>query len=140
MATILATAYDFKFSKWEGMKQVYEQLKRKVKAWVRSGDPWAPTNYVVPRVFWSCEMLDLKEVQDEIKVLASGPLLSVENPEDRRLVEQASRRARNWLTETSMSLTYVQRAWGISWLEPPSSAESILRLDSGSSSSSISLI
>ncbi|MEM2089459.1 MAG: hypothetical protein QXF52_12490, partial [Thermoproteota archaeon] len=45
----------------------------------------------VARVFWPCEILDLKEVQDEIKMLTSGPLLTMDNPEDRELVEQATK-------------------------------------------------
>ncbi|MGB9718650.1 MAG: hypothetical protein ACPL4E_09480 [Thermoproteota archaeon] len=102
MSTILATAYDLKFSKREGMKEVYEKLRRKVKVWVRSGNPWGFSNYVVTRVFWPCEILDLKEVQDEIKVLTSGPLLSMDNPEDRRLVEQATKRPSKELIDRNM--------------------------------------
>ncbi|MBO3798537.1 MAG: hypothetical protein QW491_01650 [Thermoproteota archaeon] len=93
MATILATAYDLKFSKREGIREVYEQLRRKVKAWIRSEYPWGHGDYIVPRVFWPCEILDLKEVQDEIKVLASGEIfLCRENQEDRRIMWQAVKR------------------------------------------------
>ncbi|MEM2980119.1 MAG: hypothetical protein QW385_01910 [Thermoproteota archaeon] len=92
MATILATAYDLKFSKQNGMKEVYDQLRRKVKVWIRSEYPWGHGDYIVPRVFWPCEILDLKEVQDEIRVLASGSFISRENQEDRRIMCQAIKR------------------------------------------------
>lgn len=94
IATILATAYDLKFSK-QRMKEVYERLKHK-KAWIRSKYPWGSYNYyVVRRVFWSCKILDLKKVQDEIGILTKGDLLSKDNPEDRKIVQQAIK----WLHE-----------------------------------------
>ncbi len=92
IATMLATAYDLKFSKRSGMKEVYERLRHRGKAWVRNTHPWGPCNYVARRVFWSCKILDLKEVRDEVEVLTSGPLLSREDPEDRKLVERATKR------------------------------------------------
>ncbi|MBO3810091.1 MAG: hypothetical protein FGF50_10940 [Candidatus Brockarchaeota archaeon] len=95
LATVLATAYDIKFSKRSGMKEVYDQLRRKVKVWRRSEYPWGHGNYNVLRAFWPCEILDLKEVQDELQILTGGGVLSKDKPEDREIV----RRAIKWLDE-----------------------------------------
>ncbi|MEM3449561.1 MAG: hypothetical protein QXU11_05805 [Thermoproteota archaeon] len=95
LATILATAYDIKFSKQSGMKEVYDQLRLKVKVWVRNNPPWGYSDYIVRRAFWPCEILDLKEVQDEIGILTRGELLSKDNPEDREIVQQSIK----WLDE-----------------------------------------
>jgi len=92
LSTIVATAFDLRFMKREGIKEIFEELKRKVKVWIKSGDPWGHSNYIVPRVLWPCEILDLKEVQDEIKIITSGFSLSKENPEDVEIVQQSMRR------------------------------------------------
>jgi hypothetical protein len=90
LPTIVGTARKFKFvEKVEGMRNIFEDLRRKVKVRVRErchkGD-----EFEVRRAFWPCEVLDLKEVQEEIKML-DGFSLSKDNPEDvdmvRRIVE-----------------------------------------------------
>ncbi|MEM2087933.1 MAG: hypothetical protein QXF52_04580 [Thermoproteota archaeon] len=92
LSTIVATAFDLQYTKREGIKEIFEELKQKVKVWIRAGCAWDRDNYIVTRVFWPCEILDLKEVQDEVKMLTSGFSLSKENPEDVEMVQQSMRR------------------------------------------------
>ncbi|MBO3832977.1 MAG: hypothetical protein FGF51_06270, partial [Candidatus Brockarchaeota archaeon] len=71
-----------------------DELKRKVNVEIRS-KCHDTDDYTTRRAFWPCEILDLKEVQDEIEILTKGELLSEDNPEDREIV----RRAIKWLDE-----------------------------------------
>jgi hypothetical protein len=87
LPTIVGTARKFKFvEKVEGMRNIFEDLRRKLKVRVRErcykGD-----EFEVRRAFWPCEVLDLKEVQEEIKML-DGFSLSKDNPEDVEMVKR----------------------------------------------------
>ncbi|MEM2940543.1 MAG: hypothetical protein QW304_03210 [Thermoproteota archaeon] len=61
--------------------KIFELLKQKVKVWIvrRSGEP--------DFVRWPCEVLDLKEVQDEVNWLATYNLMSKDNQEDREIAK-----------------------------------------------------
>lgn len=90
-ATIIRAACELQLiEQSEGeFREIYDQLGRKVKILVRKrchdvGEDTGPA-----RVFWPCEILDLKEVQDEVKVLTGGDLLDKDNPKDREIVKQA---------------------------------------------------
>jgi len=92
--TIFLTAFKIRWLMRSNVRVVYNKLKRKVKVEVK--DRCHDTdNYTARRAFWPCEVLDLKEVQDEVGVLTGGALLSRDKPEDRKIVEQAIK----WLGE-----------------------------------------
>jgi len=91
LSTILATAYDRENINREGMKGVFEELRRKVRVWIRDGCAWYRGNYVATRVLWPCDILDLKEVQDEVKML-NGFLLSKDNPDDVEMMRRIAGR------------------------------------------------
>jgi len=78
---IIATACDSRFAKEEKIKDIFEELRKKVKIRIRKRCQKTEKNMDYSRVFWPCEILDLKEVQDEVKML-NGFLLSKENPDD----------------------------------------------------------
>ena len=88
IATILQTARDLRPSEEGETREIYNRLRQKVKVWVRT-KCHEVDNYIAKRAFWPSEVLDVKEVQDEIKILVSGDLLSKESKEDRRIVELA---------------------------------------------------
>jgi len=94
LSTILVTAYDRENINREGMKEVFEELRKKVKVWIRDGCIWYYGNYVATRVLWPCDVLDLREVQDEIEMINSRFSLSKDNPADVEIVRQSMMRFR----------------------------------------------
>jgi hypothetical protein len=63
--TIILTAFKIRWLMRSNVRVVYNRLKRKVKVEVK--DRCHDTdNYTARRAFWPCEVLDLKEVQDEV--------------------------------------------------------------------------
>jgi hypothetical protein len=94
LSTILATAYRHENINREGMKEIFEELRRKVRVWIRDGCAWYRGNYVAMRVLWPCDVLDLREVQDEIEMINSRFSLSKDNPADVEIVRQSMMRFR----------------------------------------------
>jgi hypothetical protein len=116
LSTILATAYDRENINREGMKEVFEELRKKVRVWIRDGCVWRRSDYVAMRVLWPCDILDLKEVQDEIKAINSR-LFSKDNPADVEIVRQSMTRFRKEifpkeLIDNVESLDYCIRGLG----------------------------
>ncbi|MEM2087934.1 MAG: hypothetical protein QXF52_04585 [Thermoproteota archaeon] len=100
IATIIRAACELQLIEQSGgeMRETYDRLKRKVKIRIRTrchkvGEEGGWDEAGPSRVFWPCEILDLREVQDEIKVLASGDLLDRDNSEDRKIVQEAIKHA-----------------------------------------------
>lgn len=92
--TIILTAFKIRWLMRSNIRTVYNKLRRKVKVEIKN-NCHDTDNYVVRRAFWPCEILDLKEVQDEVKILTDNILLSGDKPEDREMVQQAIK----WLDE-----------------------------------------
>ncbi len=63
------------------VERTFGLLKQRVKVWIirSSEEP--------DFARWPCEVLDVKEVQDEINWLAAHDLMSKDSPEDRRVAE-----------------------------------------------------
>jgi len=90
------------------------------------------------RALWPCEILDLKEVQDEINRLASQTLLSKEDPQDMEVAKRLLR----WFShkestlEENMNRTIETMNWrgkkfGDFFMKALESTRSILKQDSG---------
>ncbi len=84
ISTIAYTARELQLpKKRDDMRRAYHRLKRKVKIDIRRS--CGEREYRGPkRVFWPSEVLDLKEVQDEIETLMKG-LHSKDDPDDREM-------------------------------------------------------
>ncbi|MEM2941034.1 MAG: hypothetical protein QW304_05735 [Thermoproteota archaeon] len=77
----------------EEVNRTFELLRQKVgvkiveREFHRKGE-----FYKEESIKWPVEILDLKEVQGEINQLATSPLLSKDNPEDRKMAEELGSR------------------------------------------------
>lgn len=76
-------------SQIEEVNRTFELLRQKVSVKIVTREFYRKGEFHKEEsVKWPAEVLDLKEVQDEINRLATSSLLSKDNPEDRKMAEE----------------------------------------------------
>ena len=80
--------YDLPFSYFEEIYMLFNSMREKIKVRTRFVRLLRGRGM---RALWPCEILDLKEVQDEINRLASQTLLSKEDPQDMEVAKRLLR-------------------------------------------------
>jgi len=68
-------------------KSLVAQLMKEVKVVIRCSRDSIRTEFS-PRIFWPVEVLDVKEVKDDVETLTTNDLLSKNDPEDRKIGEK----------------------------------------------------